>query len=182
MDEDWKQTALPGVLRRKLTPHEDGRGVVREAWRASWTEPLGTSPRQINHSQTRAGALRGVHFHLYQTDLWIMLGGSAVVGLADIRALLAGEEGDAPATVSLELAAGDCVLIPVGVAHGLWALTDVSLLYVVTAEYDGSDEHGFAWNDPTTRLPWPGVTPTLSARDSDALTLAQAVRRARPGG
>ena len=118
-------------------------------------------------------------FHLRQADLWVVLDGRAQVGLADIRALLAGDEGARPSTLSLELTAGDCLLIPIGVAHGLWALTDVSLLYLVTAEYDATDEHGLAWNDPTAGLAWPAGAPLLSERDSAAPSLAEAVRRAR---
>jgi dTDP-4-dehydrorhamnose 3,5-epimerase len=178
--DDWQPTTLAGVLRRTLVRHEDERGVLREAWRASWTMPLGVGQlAQANHTVSRAGTLRGVHFHLLQADLWVVLDGRAQVGLADIRALLAGNESAVPQTLSLILGAGDCLLIPVGVAHGLWALSDVSLLYLVTEEHDGTDEHGFAWNDPAAGLPWPGDSPTLSTRDRQAPDLAGAVRRAR---
>ena len=37
--------------------------------------------------------------------------------------------------------------IPRRVAHGFLALTDVSLMYLVSNEYDGTDELGFAWDD-----------------------------------
>ena len=40
-------------------------------------------------------------------------------------------------------------MIPAGVAHGFLALEPLELLYLVTNEYDGSDELGFAWDDPT---------------------------------
>ena len=179
MDEDWQPTAIPGVMRRTLTRHEDTRGAVREAWRASWTQPFGLSTAQVNHAVTRAGALRGLHFHVHQSDLWVVLDGRAHVGLADIRAQLSGQESRSVSRLSIELGPGDAVLIPVGVAHGMWALTDVSLLYVVTAEYDGSDEHGFAWDDPTADVRWPDGAPVLSQRDNDAPTLAQAVDRVR---
>lgn len=180
MDNGWQATALPGVLRRTLTRHEDERGALREAWRGSWTAPLGVGPiAQVNHTVSRAGALRGVHFHLRQADLWVVLDGRAQVGLADIRVLLAGDEGARPPTLSLTLTATECLLIPIGVAHGLWALTDVSLLYLVAVEYDGTDEHGFAWNDPAVGLPWPAGEPLLSDRDRHAPSLAEALQRTR---
>src|SRR3990172_7709690 len=183
MEEGWQPTALPGVMRRTLARHEDERGVLREAWRASWTGPRGVGPiAQVNNTMSRAGVLRGLHFHQRQADLWVVLDGRAQVGLADIRSLLAGDEDARPPTLSLPLTSADCLLIPSGIAHGLWALTDVSLLYLVTAEYDATDEHGFAWNDPATGLPWPAGAPLLSERDRDAPSLAQAVRRARAGG
>ena len=39
-------------------------------------------------------------------------------------------------------------MIPAGVAHGFLALEPLELLYLVTNEYDGTDELGFAWDDP----------------------------------
>ena len=45
--------------------------------------------------------------------------------------------------------------IPAGVAHGFLALEPLELLYLVTNEFDGSDELGFAWDDPAVAVPWP---------------------------
>lgn len=175
-------TAIEGVLRRTLERHEDERGVLRETWRASWTAELGVGLTvQANHTATRAGALRGLHFHQRQTDIWVMLGGDAVVGLVDIRPMLVGEPGATPTTLSLTVTSDDCLLIPPGVGHGLWSLRDVRLLYIVTAEYDGTDEHGFAWNDPTAGVHWPEGTPLLSDRDRAAPNLLEAVARLRAG-
>jgi dTDP-4-dehydrorhamnose 3,5-epimerase len=179
MDQAWQPTTLPGVMRRSLVPHTDPRGTLREAWRASWLADLGLARlAQANHTVSRAGALRGLHFHLRQTDIWVVLDGTGHVALVDIRDQLAGGHQPAP-TLSIELASGDCLLIPAGVAHGLWALTDVSLLYLVTAEYDASDEHGFAWDDPTAGVDWPAGSPILSERDRSAPPLAESVTRAR---
>ena len=183
MDAGWQPTSLPGVMRRSLLRHDDPRGTLREAWRASWLDQLDVAPlAQANHTISRAGALRGLHFHLRQTDLWVLLDGRGHVGLADIRGLLDGG-GDPAPTLSLELASGDCLVIPVGVAHGLWALTDVSLLYLVTTEYDATDEHGFAWNDPNAGVSWPPGVPLLSERDRSAPSMDEAIRRgrSRPG-
>lgn len=179
MDKGWQQTSLRGVMRRSIQGHDDARGTLREAWRASWLADLGLGPlAQANHTLSRAGALRGLHFHMRQTDVWVVLDGRAVVGLADIRDRLAGQNSPVP-TLSLDLSSGDCLLIPVGVAHGLWALTDVSLLYLVTAEYNATDEHGFAWNDAMTGVSWPSGEPVLSERDASAPSMEEAIRRGR---
>jgi dTDP-4-dehydrorhamnose 3,5-epimerase len=180
MDEGWQPTAIPGVVHRTLTPHADARGALREAWRASWTADLDAglgagAIAQVNHTVTRAGALRGLHFHQRQSDMWVVLDGRAHVGLADLRGVLG--RGHSVPTLSLELTSGECLFIPPLVAHGLWALTDVSLLYLVTQEYDGSDEHGFAWNDPTAAVGWPDGTPLLSERDRTAPDLIDVVER-----
>ena len=83
-----------------------------------------------------------------------MLGGRAFVALVDARGPI---DGRTPlATVETrELAPNDWVVIPAGVAHGFLALEPTRLLYLVTNEYDGSDELGFAWDDPAVGVPWP---------------------------
>jgi len=63
--------------------------------------------------------------------------------------------------------AGTVVFVPPGVAHGYLALTDLDVIYWVTSEYDPSDEHGVAWNDPTLAIPWRIDTePVVSERDA----------------
>ena len=57
------------------------------------------------------------------------------------------------------------VFIPVGVAHGFYAVTDVTLTYLVDNYYDGADELGVAWNDPALGVAWNVVDPILSGRD-----------------
>ena len=47
-----------------------------------------------------------------------------------------------------ELAADRSVTIPPGVAHGFLALEQLELVYLVSNEFDGTDELGFAWDDP----------------------------------
>jgi dTDP-4-dehydrorhamnose 3,5-epimerase len=70
------------------------------------------------------------------------------------------------ASATFETANGlTALLIPPGVAHGFCAVTDVALQYMVTAYYDGSDEHGFAWDDPDAAIRWPVAQPLLSDRD-----------------
>ncbi len=55
----------------------------------------------------------------------------------------------------------------------------------MTNEYDGSDELGFAWDDPAVAVPWPTDLPTsdgrpiLSERDRTNPTLAELLTRLR---
>jgi len=57
------------------------------------------------------------------------------------------------------------LLIPPGVAHGIAAITDVSLTYLVDATYDPADELGLAWDDPAVGADWGLDAPILSERD-----------------
>ena len=57
------------------------------------------------------------------------------------------------------------LFIPVGVAHGFVALRNTNLLYFVDNYYDGVDEYGIAWNDPSINLDWGVEKPIVSSRD-----------------
>jgi dTDP-4-dehydrorhamnose 3,5-epimerase len=182
MREEWQPTDIEGVYVRRVVAHDDARGSFRELWRSSWTDPLGAGEFvQANLSRSTAGVLRGLHFHLRQADLWLVLRGRVHVALVDVRPLLRGSQGS-PLTTHIELADDAALLIPAGVAHGFWALSDVDLVYLVSNEYDGTDEHGFGWNDPALEQGWPEGRPILSPRDESAPSIAEAVRRALEQG
>lgn len=177
-DERWQPTGLEGVLRCRLQRHDDERGSFTELWRSSWLD--GVEPQrfvQANLSRSRSGVLRGLHVHQRQADLWIVLEGTPFVALVDLRDAISGQ-GEAH-SVSLELSASDALYIPPLVAHGFYASTDIVLNYLVTQEFDGSDETGFAWDDPSAAVTWPTAEPILSERDKSAPSLAQALEALR---
>jgi len=183
MAEAWGRTEIDGVLLRTLMPHVDIRGSFTEIWRDTWTEPInGASFVQANMSRSEAGVLRGLHFHLRQVDLWVLLDGRATVGLVDLRGPLSGLTNSPTPSATMDFVAGQALLIPIGVAHGLWASEPVSMLYLVTNEYDGTDEHGFAWNDGDAGVAWPAGEPVMSERDRIAPSLRDAVAAARQSG
>jgi dTDP-4-dehydrorhamnose 3,5-epimerase len=105
-----------------------------------------------------------MHFHRSQTDRWVVLEGTAFVALCDVRP--GSHTRGTVATGTFEAAGGLAALsIPPGVAHGFCAVTDVVLQYMVTAYHDGTDEYGFAWDDPQAAIRWPVEQPILSERD-----------------
>ncbi len=186
-------SALAGVRFGSIVRHADSRGAFREVWRASafpvlspaeTGAPDGSEPRfvQANLSSSAAGVLRGLHYHRHQLDYWTVTAGRAFVALVDVRRLVDGS-GPRPIVETRELAADDWVIIPAGVAHGFLALEPLELLYLVTNEYDGADELGFAWDDPAVGVPWPAVPgtpgerPILSDRDQSNPPLAELVAR-----
>lgn len=188
------QSNLPGVACGRVTRHADARGSFRELWRASLFGPLdaastgmpGAAFVQANLSTTARGVLRGLHFHRHQLDYWVVASGRAFVALVDVRPLIA-ETGRAALVETRELGPDEWVRIPAGVAHGFLALEPLELLYLVTNEYDGSDELGFAWDDPTVAVPWPTLAatpdgrPILSKRDRTNPSLEELVARLRAG-
>jgi dTDP-4-dehydrorhamnose 3,5-epimerase-like enzyme len=48
----------------------------------------------------------------------------------------------------------------------------MALVYLVSNEYDGTDEHGFAWDDPAAKIEWPERPSVVSERDRSNPTLA----------
>ncbi len=188
-------SALPGVRYGAIARHADDRGAFRELWRASAFEvipaadagaPAVSTPTfvQANLSSSASGVLRGLHFHRRQLDFWTVAAGRAFVALVDLRPMLVGAS-SAAVVETRELVADEWVVIPSGVAHGFLALGPLELLYLVTNEYDGSDELGFAWDDPAAAVDWPAVpdtpdgVPILSERDRSNPSLADLVVRLR---
>lgn len=188
-------SALPGVRYGTVERFEDARGSFREVWReeafgaldpADAGAPTGTTPRfvQANLSTSSIGVLRGLHMHTRQLDRWFVVGGRAFVALVDLRPMLT-DDAARPVVETRELLPDDWLAIPVGVAHGFLALEPLQLMYLVTNPYDGTDERGFAWDDPAAAVPWPSIPgtpdgrPILSDRDLQNPPLVDLVGRLR---
>lgn len=167
-------TTSLSASQRLLVPHEDERGDVREIWRASWGVPPIV---QMNRTFSRRGVIRGMHYHREQWDVWHFTAGLALVLLYD------------PESAQLSFFIGKSshsIVIPPRLAHGFQALTDCTLIYGFTAEFDGSDELGFY-----PLADWPGARlwedqRIISERDRSAPKLAEflvshAVRTAAEG-
>lgn len=193
-DLDRPASSLEGVRYGAIARFEDPRGSFREIWRedtfgkidpARAGVPPGSEPRfvQANLSTSAKGVLRGLHLHQRQLDHWVVASGRAFVALVDVRPMLVGAE--RPLVETRELQADDWVDIPIGIAHGFLALEPLQLLYFVTNTYDGSDELGFAWDDPLAAIPWPEIPgvvdgrPILSDRDAANPSLRDLVERLR---
>ena len=139
MTQDWQPTAIDGVWLRHGLSVADERGSFSELWRSSTTLPLGgVRMVQANLSRSHRGVLRGMHVHLRQDDLWLVLSGHALAATADLRGSLAGADVSVSSEL-IELDSGDALFVPAGVGHGFLARTDLTLVYLVTNEYDGSD-------------------------------------------
>ncbi len=164
------QTApIDGVKIVTLRKFADERGWFCELRRESWYEELsgGGGSMQTNMSFSKAGVIRGLHWHKRgQDDLFFCPVGQARIVLFDRR------EASPTRGVawSLDINEDNClaVYIPGQVAHGFEALTDLVFCYHVTEEYDPADpdEQNLAWNDPRVVHLWSTATPILSARDT----------------
>lgn len=144
----------------RLIPHDDERGRFVETFRQEWL-PGAPAMVQQNLSASRRGVLRGLHYHLNQADYTFCPQGRFFVALYDLR-----RSSPTRGTLqTIEIDGQTGVYVPPGVAHGFQALEDSVLVYLVDQYYDGDDERGVAWDDPTIGVPWPLPEPILSDRD-----------------
>ena len=148
-----------------VTPdvHGDNRGRFVETFRQEWLPGGAKHMIQGNRADRKQGALVGLHYHLFQSDFWYVPNGRAMVVLHDLRAS-SPTDGK---TMILEIGEHDHrgVYIPPGVAHGFYALTDMTITYLVDGYYNPADELGVAWDDPALGVAWPAGEPELSGRD-----------------
>ncbi len=150
---------IEGLERVPLQVYEDERGWFCELRRDS---ALPARMPQTNVSFSRAGVIRGLHFHERgQDDLFACLQGMARVVVLDR------ESGE---TYTEDIGEDNriALYIPGRHGHGFEALTDILFCYHVTAEYDlaDPDEQTIPWNDPRVAGLWSTSTPILSARDA----------------
>ena len=155
---------IRGVMAVNLQTAADERGQFTEVFRREWFPGQSWEAVQLNRSESRAGVLRGLHFHRRQVDYWHCVSGHIRAGLYDLRQTSPTRGHGQMLDLEGDRTAG--LFIPAGVAHGFVAVTDVVLMYVVDQYYDGGDEFGLAWNDPALGLEWQAPSsPTVSPRD-----------------
>ena len=176
-------TKIPDVLLVKPTVREDARGFFFESFHQKKFADLGINETfvQDNHSKSRRGTLRGLHYQLHraQAKLCRVVEGEVLDVAVDIRL-------GSPTFghwISARLSADNKlqIFIPRGFAHGFVTLSDTAeFLYKCTDFYYPDDEHGILWNDPQLAIDWNVSHPLLSDKDQKYPTLAQAPREHLP--
>lgn len=171
---------LDGLVEFTPDVHGDKRGSFYEAWRQDiFDRAVGRRVTfvQDNHSVSRRGVLRGLHYQLpphAQGKLVRCTVGTVFDVAVDIRrgsptfGEWSGHELSADNRLQLWL--------PPGYAHGFLALTDLSeVQYKVTDVHAPDCERSIAWDDPDLGIEWPADgSPVVSDKDADAPPLATA--------
>lgn len=144
---------IHGVETKDLTTHTDERGFFRELIRESdpiFAEGFG----QWSHTMSYQGVAKAWHVHEKQTDWWYVAIGTVKAALYDTRP-------ESPTHGELqELLLGEgqtrqVLKIPPGVAHGYRVLQGPAhVFYIVSHEYDGSDEGRIPHDDPEIGYDW----------------------------
>jgi dTDP-4-dehydrorhamnose 3,5-epimerase len=154
---------------------EDERGFFLEVYRADLYQEAGlpASFVQENHSRSKRGVIRGLHFQWDPPMAKVMrvTYGSAWLVAVDIRkgspSLGQWFGTEASAQNKKQLYA------PPGFARGFCVLSEFAeVQYKCTAIYNPRGEGAIRWNDPAIGIAWPVSEPTLSQKDRDAGSLA----------
>ena len=176
-------TAIADVLIFEPKVFGDARGFFMESYnQRAFAEATGLEIDfvQDNHSRSRKGVLRGLHYQIQQPQgKLVRVTSGAVFDVAvDVRR-------SSPTFgrwVGVELTAENHrqLWVPAGMAHGFVVLSEsADFLYKTTDYYAPQFERSIAWNDPAIGIDWPlaahGIdAPQLSAKDRAGLPLAQA--------
>ena len=172
----FEETPLSGVYLVQLDVFGDQRGFFLESWNRDTFRQEGFEMDfvQDNHSRSKRGILRGMHYQTRHTQgkLVRVTAGEVFDAVVDLRR-------DSPTLgqwhgVTLSEENQSMLWVPPGFAHGFYVCSDYAdFQYKCTDIYHPDSEISLAWNDPTVGINWPvphGETPELSAKDAAALT------------
>ena len=176
-------TPLAGLFQIEPAVHEDARGFFCETWNRRDFEQAGLAGDfvQDNHSKSRRGALRGLHYQQPhpQVKLARVIAGEVFDAVVDVRR---GSPTFGRAWWTTLSAANRRMLwIPVGFAHGFVTVSETAeFLYKCSDFYSPADERGILWSDPALAIPWPVKEPLVSAKDAALPKLADVSADAFP--
>jgi len=180
------ETALPGVLILEPKVFGDVRGFFLETYHkqhyaAAGIPGDGLEFVQDNHSRSRQGVLRGLHFQLEYPQGKLVSAGTGRV--YDVAADVNPDSPTFRTWVGVELSEENHrqLWIPPGYAHGFCVLSEIAdFQYKCTALYDPASDAGVAWNDPELAIEWPVSVPLLSEKDRQLPMLKDADRARLP--
>jgi dTDP-4-dehydrorhamnose 3,5-epimerase len=171
------QTSIPDVLIIEPKLFGDERGFFLETYREETFSAVGVDCNfvQDNHSGSKKGVLRGLHYQLKQSQgkLVRVVFGEIFDVAVDIRRNSPTFGQWVGAVLSTENR--HQLWIPEGFAHGFYVLSDwAEILYKATDYYAPQWERSILWSDPDLRIEWPldkQNQPIISSKDAMGNTL-----------
>lgn len=169
------ETRIPDIKIIEPTVFGDERGFFMETWNQRQFEELVTGKTttfvQDNHSKSKKGILRGLHYQTKNTQgkLVRVISGEVFDVAVDIRI-------NSPTFgqwVGEYLSAENKrqLWIPEGFAHGFYVTSnEAEFVYKCTDYYNISAEISLLWDDVYLNIDWPikSSKPTLSIKDENA--------------
>jgi dTDP-4-dehydrorhamnose 3,5-epimerase len=165
-------TPVAGVLLVEPRIFSDERGFFMETWHAHGLAEAGIGGPfvQDNHSHSRRGTLRGLHYQCVkpQGKLVRVATGAVFDVVVDLRR----SSRTFGKWYGVELSAANRLQlwIPAGFAHGFYVLSEsADFLYKCTDYYAPQYERTLLWSDATVAVQWPllpGAELLLSSKDA----------------
>lgn len=170
-------TRLEGPMLIEPVVMGDERGFFCETYRANAFSDLGIGEPMVqdNHSRSRRGIVRGMHFQIGEgTSKLVRCARGAILDVVvDIRR-------GSPSYgqwEAFELTDENMRMVycPVGFAHGFCTLSDLAdVIYKQSNYYSDERERGFSYRDPDVAIGWPdGLELSASERDAKAPRLRE---------
>ena len=171
---------IPPVVLIEPRVFTDERGFFMETYHTERFAQAGITAVfvQDNHSASRQGTLRGLHYQIRQAQgkLVRVIAGEVFDVAVDLRR-------SSPyfgKWVGAHLSAENKhqIWIPPGFAHGYYVLSEqAEIIYKASDLYAPQWERTLLWNDPDIGIQWPllpGSTPILSSKDAAGVPLSKA--------
>ncbi len=163
-------TAIEGVLIIEPEVYSDSRGLFFESYVRKHYAAHGIDDEfvQDNHSVSRKGALRGLHYQENPGQAKLVR-----VGQGEVFDVAVDVRPGSPTFgrwVGTRLSGSNQLqmYIPAGFAHGFCVLSDsAQFLYKCSDYYSPERERGVLWNDPDIGIEWPVADPILSEKDKN---------------
>ena len=173
-------TAIPDLLVIEPKVFGDDRGWFFESFNEKdFSAAVGHSGLfvQDNHSSSKKGVLRGLHYQMEQTQgkLVRVCHGAVFDVAVDLRKT----SSTFGQWVGVELSAENKkqLWVPAGFAHGFLVLSETAeFLYKTTDYWHAASEKCIVWNDPTLNIQWPEIAkqPVLNPKDAAGLAWGDA--------
>jgi dTDP-4-dehydrorhamnose 3,5-epimerase len=173
-------TSLPDVILIKPQLFADERGFFMETYHAARFAEHGISEKfvQDNHSGSRHGIVRGLHYQIrhQQGKLVRVISGEVFDVAVDLRR--SSPNFGKWVAQSLSTENRFQLWIPPGYAHGFYVVSDwAEVVYKTTDFYAAEWDRTLLWNDPQLAIPWPmrnGELPIVSEKDKNGKSLSEA--------
>jgi dTDP-4-dehydrorhamnose 3,5-epimerase len=176
MTFEMQSRALGDVVVLVSKPYSDHRGYFVETYREDHFRQLGLPSAfvQDNHSYSKKGVVRGLHFQWEPPmgKLMRVTRGAAFLVAVDLRigSPTLGKWVGVEATAENKKQ----VWAPASFARGFCALSDdVEVQYKCTGTYNGNAESAIRWDDSEIGIEWPIRDVIMSDKDRNAQTLAE---------
>ncbi|MCD6101408.1 MAG: dTDP-4-dehydrorhamnose 3,5-epimerase [Candidatus Marinimicrobia bacterium] len=181
MPFEFKRLEIPDVILIKPKVFEDERGFFMETYKKEDFERVGIIGDfiQDNHSKSKYGVLRGLHFQkgpYAQAKIVRCIRGVIYDVTVDLRKN-SPTFGKYVGVILSEFNKYQ-LYIPRGFAHGFVVLSDVAeVTYKVDNVYAPTHEGGLIWNDPDVGITWPVDEPIVSEKDRKWPTLKELIEK-----